>query len=56
MKVYWNPTAAKQWYSTQEQFDQADRVKLRYITTVNYDQHFLPGLMPPGELVTIEIS
>lgn len=54
--VYYHPAAAKQCYTTQEDLNKADRVKIKYVITGGYDQHLLPAFIPPGEVVTFEIS
>lgn len=53
-EVHWHPAAAAQWYTTQEELNKADRVKVKF-TIQKYHFHFLPAFIPPGELVTLEI-
>ncbi|OHS99001.1 hypothetical protein TRFO_34611 [Tritrichomonas foetus] len=54
--MYWHPVAAKQYYTTNEDLDRAERVKLRYVITSGYNRHVPPILIPPGEVAIMEIS
>lgn len=54
-KLYRHPAAAQQFYSTDEELNNAKRAKLRFTLQPNYERHFLPAFIPPGEIATIEI-
>ncbi|KAK8876261.1 hypothetical protein M9Y10_006456 [Tritrichomonas musculus] len=53
-EVHWHPAAAAQWYTTQDELNKADRVKIKF-TFRQEHEHVLPAFIPPGELVTVEI-
>ncbi|KAH0790590.1 Immuno-dominant variable surface antigen-like [Histomonas meleagridis] len=55
-ELYWHPVAAKQYYTTQEEIDKMERVKVRYILAPKRKRHTTPFFLPPGEVITIEIS
>ncbi|KAH0789177.1 Immuno-dominant variable surface antigen-like [Histomonas meleagridis] len=55
-ELYWHPAGAKQFYTTQEEIDQMERVKVRLILSPKRLRHTTPFFLPPGELMTIEIS
>ncbi|OHT13970.1 hypothetical protein TRFO_15741 [Tritrichomonas foetus] len=55
-ELYKHPVAAKQYFTTDEELKNADRVKVKYVVAPKYNRHVPPVFIPPGEVCTIEYA
>lgn len=54
-KRYRHPVADKQFYTTYDELDKMERVKVKLTLTPKYHRHVGRVYMPPGEIATITI-
>lgn len=53
---YKHPVAAKQFRTTDEALDSAERVKVKVTLSPKYSRHFSQTFIPPGEIISIDIK
>lgn len=53
---YYHPAADKQFYTTFEELNKSERVKVRFTTTPKVSRHYAHVFMPPGEIATVSIK
>lgn len=52
---YRHPVADKQFYTTYDALDKAERVEVKFTLTPKYNRHFGRVFIPPGEIATFKI-